>query len=180
MEGKIKVFLCCLFFVFLAFSKNYGVQQTVPPAKINILGAWEFEKAEYKERLSLDKPYELKSAIEKEEGLYAYERHFSQMAKSAIFDGEVAIIYDLFNRNCGRYSVNSSGNAEENLIEILIGNFDEIGLKYNDDHTFNVSDLRYLIDKIDDSHIGITLEKVFMDDGVTKYGAVRCVLKKTG
>ena len=177
MNGKFRLLLICFLFSLLAFGRINVIQQ-LPSPKIDLKGTWEFVKAEYSERLTLKEPYQVKQVIEKEENLYAFEQHFSNVIKSALFEDEIAIVYDLFSRFCGRYSIISTGNPEDKQVELLIGNADEIGMVYADTHVFNAPNLRYLIDRIDDETIGITLENIIQHDTVTVYGAVRCILKK--
>ena len=148
------------------------------PTGLDITGAWEFERAEYMERQSFSHPYQVKYVIEKEEELYALEAHFSNMIKTAIFGGEIAIVYDLFTKYCGRYSMFSTGNPEDNQGEIVIGGAEEMGLEMDDYPPFNAPGFRYLIDRKEDDRIGITLERTYMKDSVTVFGAVRCILKK--
>ena len=181
MNGKFSILNICFLFSVLAFSKNNEIQRQ--PFEIDIKGAWEFEKAEYLERRSPAQPYEVKRVIEKEEDLYSLEQHFSNLIKKAVFEDEIAIVYDLFSRYCGRYSINSTNSTEkpgDKQFEVFIGNVEEIGMVYAEIHEFNAPGLRYLIDKPDEDTLRITLENMFQDDGVTIFGAVRCVLKKGG
>jgi len=160
-----------------AFSVNVNFQQPVNPDSSVIIGAWEFEKAEYMERPSAGQPYRLKNVVEKEEGLFAFEPHFNNMVKRAIFEEEVAVVYGLFDRLSGRYRFEPT--EKKNQWEMTIGNAEEIGMQSVDSvHIFNAPGLRYLFEIIDDTTIGVTLEQMFQEDNVMKFGAVRCILRK--
>ena len=160
-----------------AFSASVDFQQPASPVSPDIIGAWEFEKAEYMERPSAEQPYRLKKVIEKEEGLYAFEPHFNNMVKSAVFMDEAVVIDGLFERFCGRYHL--SPTEKRNQWELTVGSADEIGLQSADLlFTYNAPGLRYLLEMIDEGTVSVTLEQMFYEDNVMKFGAVRCILKK--
>ena len=159
------------------FSRNNEFQQPTNPTGLNITGSWKFEKAEYLERPSAERPYQLKQVIDKEEDLYAFQPHFNNLVKGAIFEQEVAVVYGLFDRYSGRY--HAAPTEKTNQWEMIVGSTEEIGLQTQDLlHTFNAPGLRYLVEVIDDTTIGVTLEQMFPEGSVWKFGAVRCVLKK--
>ena len=160
-----------------SLSPDIEFQQPVDPVSPDIIGAWEFEKAEYMERPAPDQPYRLKNVVEKEEGLYAFEPYFNNMVKRAIFEEEVAVVYGLFDRLSGRYSIEPTD--KKNQWEMTVGNAEETGMQSVDSvHIFNAPGLLYLIEIIDDSTIGVTLEQMFQEDNVMKFGALRCILRK--
>lgn len=177
-------------FSFLDIEKEYIIEEAdysrdvefQPTADLlagspDITGSWEFEKAEYLERPSAEQPYQLKQAIDKEEDLYAFQPHFNNLVKGAIFEQEVAVVYGLFDRYSGRY--HAAPTEKTNQWEMIVGSTEEIGLQTQDLlHTFNAPGLRYLVEVIDDTTIGVTLEQMFPEGSVWKFGAVRCVLKK--
>ena len=180
MSRNFYFLLICLTFSLLAFSKNGKCQQQGGTAKIDVNGVWEFSTAEYMERQSPAHPYQVKYVVEKEEDLYSFAQHFGNLVKNAIFHNGTVIFYDLFARYSGRYNILPTGQPEDNVFMIVIGNGEESEIEYSESQTMDIPIFQYLIDKTDDNTVRITLERIFQDGSVTKFGAVRCVLKKVG
>ena len=141
-------------------------------------GIWIFEKAEYLEKTSPTQDYQVKFTMNKEDELYSLEQCYSNLVKSASFHGNIATMECLYTKYYGKYVMEEIGVSAEKQIHLIVGDPEELGLEYAPDIKFNAPGLNYLIDKLNDDTIRITVENICHEEAAVKYGAVRCILKK--
>ena len=145
----------------------------------NFEGEWVFEKAEYLERKSPKSDYQVKVRIDKAEGLEGLPGCMNQAVKR-IRISSIVLMQCVYDNYCGhlhigaflypqgeRYLMTVGCEPDELMQESPLSGF-----------VFNIPEIHYWIEKIDDTTIAITREAVCVENSVETHSAVRCILKK--
>lgn len=145
---------------------------------LRLNGVWTFENAEYLEKESMQNEYKLKYAIEDVKDLYALESCYPDLVKNISFFGEIATVECLYVKYYGKYVQSEVETSAGKEIHLKVGSPEEIDLEYDPGIVLNAPGLNYLVRRIDEETISITIEHSCYENSEKKYGAVRCRLRK--
>lgn len=163
--------------VLLHVSELRGQDPDNPYTSLN--GIWNFEKAEYLERTSPAEAYQIKQEINTIEDLVVFEKCYSQAVIQISFE-DIVMVYSPFTRYCGRVTFVTFRFPEGDKTMMTVGCKDDELDKETQipDVFFNIIELTYWIEKIDEETIAITCEASCREDSIKKDGAIRCIMKK--
>ena len=167
--------------VFMSAIMGADVHAQQDESKMNLRGIWQFKQAEYMEKSSPLQPYQVKHDINSVEGLYAYSACLQHVVKRAVFYNEEAIQETLFQTFIGKYyfitQPPSSGNKQSFM---QFGMFEDLDKESTiQGRKFNSPGIRYKVEYIDESTIGIILEQACCDENfVITRAAIKCILKR--
>ncbi len=140
-------------------------------------GIWEFEKAEYYEKESIQGKYVLKQTMVDIEELNLLNEKLHYLPRMITIEDETADVICLQGFYFGKYRILDLSRANEAFSLIIIGNPEEVGLEYNG-RVFNAQGIEYRLRHLGDNKLSVTREGIYYENSREVYGAVMCVMKK--
>lgn len=161
-----------------------------------LIGRWLFEKAEYMERPAPLADYQAKYTIEHQENLYAFSHCYQEaVIQMDVLNEALVNIICLQNSFSGTYlfpdnppvsygkqvrlTCENSGREREehSAVDFATDEQDDTANEWNGT-PHPMLQIEYRIEFIDAHTIGILLERPCWENGATKTGAIRCILKR--